>query len=96
MNIMTKMETIVMNMTGCSRQTANFVVNAIIDEWDGADDVKNTKYRIYYQIKSNGEIKPTKYIFDNTFDASQQCAWLNENSAGGVFGKYFYKEDEEE
>lgn len=34
MKLMTKMETIVMNMTGCNRETANLVVNAIIDEWD--------------------------------------------------------------
>lgn len=38
MNLMTKMENIVMNMTGCSRQTANLVVNAIIDEWDNEED----------------------------------------------------------
>lgn len=38
MNIMTKMENIVMNLTGCSRQTANLVVNTIIDEWDKEDE----------------------------------------------------------
>ncbi len=95
MNIMTKMETIVMNMTGCNRQTANLVVNAIIDEWDGEDDVKNTKYRIYHKTISSGIVKPTKYVFDSVFDASQKCNWLNENAVGGVFGRYFYKEDEE-
>jgi hypothetical protein len=31
---MTKMENVVMNMTGCNRQTANLVVNTIIDEWE--------------------------------------------------------------
>ena len=38
MILMTKMENIVMNMTGCSRQTANLVVNAVIDEWDSEEE----------------------------------------------------------
>lgn len=32
MNWMTQMENIVMNMTGCPRETANLVVNAIYQE----------------------------------------------------------------
>ena len=59
------------------------------------NNIKNTKYRIYYKITSNGITKPTNYVFDSAFDANQKCAWLNEESAAGVFGKYFYKEDEE-
>lgn len=37
MTLMIKMETIVMNITGCNRSTANIVVNAILDEWDNAE-----------------------------------------------------------
>lgn len=35
---MTKMENIVMNLTGCDRQIANTVVNTIINEWDNEDE----------------------------------------------------------
>ena len=38
MILMTKMENIVMNMTGCNRETANLVVNAVIDECDSEED----------------------------------------------------------
>lgn len=38
MKVMTRLETLVMNMTGCSRETANLVVNAILDEWDKAEN----------------------------------------------------------
>ena len=55
----------------------------------------NKRYRIYHKIISSGIVKPTKYVFDSAFDASQKCNWLNENAIGGIFGKYFYKEDEE-
>ena len=34
MKWMTEMENIVMNMTGCNRETANLVVNTICDEID--------------------------------------------------------------
>lgn len=34
---MTKMENIVMNMTGCPRETANLVVNAIYQEVEKAE-----------------------------------------------------------
>ena len=34
---MTKMENIVMNMTGCPRETANLVVNAILQEAEKED-----------------------------------------------------------
>ena len=34
---MTKMENIVMNMTGCPRETANLVVNAICQEVEKAE-----------------------------------------------------------
>ena len=44
MNIMTKMETIVMNMTGCSRQTANLVVNTIWDEIYEAEEENKGKW----------------------------------------------------
>ena len=40
---MTKMENIVMNLTGCCRQIANTVVNIIIDEWDKEDDKSEGK-----------------------------------------------------
>lgn len=56
--------------------------------------IKSTKYRIYHKTTSTERVKPTNYVFDDAFDASQKCAWLNENDSGGVFGKYFYKEDE--
>lgn len=35
---MTKMENMVMNLTGCSRQIANTVVNWVIDEWENEED----------------------------------------------------------
>jgi hypothetical protein len=38
MNIMTKLEDIVMRWTGCNRAVANEIVNEIIDEWDREDD----------------------------------------------------------
>lgn len=34
---MTRMENIVMNMTGCPRETANLVVNAIVQETEKAE-----------------------------------------------------------
>ncbi len=37
MNWMTQMENIVMNMTGCPRETANLVVNAILQEAEKAE-----------------------------------------------------------
>ena len=37
MNWMTQMENIVMNMTGCPRETANLVVNAIYQEVEKAE-----------------------------------------------------------
>ena len=48
-------------------------------------------YRIYY--KSLGEYQPTEEVFDNEFDASQRCFWLNENTIGCIFGTYVYKEE---
>lgn len=38
MKVITKLETIVMNMTGCSRETANLVVNVILNEWVKAEN----------------------------------------------------------
>ena len=51
---MTKMENIVMNMTGCPRETANLVVNAILQETEkencnNADDDNYEMLRIEQQ-----------------------------------------------
>lgn len=51
---MTKMENIVMNMTGCPRETANLVVNAILQEAEkencnNADDDNYEMLRIEQQ-----------------------------------------------
>jgi DNA-directed RNA polymerase subunit M/transcription elongation factor TFIIS len=37
MKLMTKLETIIMNRTGCNRETANLVANDIIDETENAN-----------------------------------------------------------
>jgi hypothetical protein len=37
MKFITKLETIIMNRTGCNRETANLVVNDILDEIDKVD-----------------------------------------------------------
>ena len=37
MKFMTKLETIIMNRTGCNRETANLVANDIIDETEKAN-----------------------------------------------------------
>ena len=34
MKLMTKLETVIMNRTGCNRETANLVANDILDEID--------------------------------------------------------------
>lgn len=91
MNPMTKMETIVMNLTGCSRQIANTVVNSILEEDMRSNAEEDVVYCIYY--KKNGELKDTYETFGNEFDASQRCYWLNENTLESVFGKYIYKEE---
>lgn len=60
------------------------------------DGIKNAKFRIYYKHESSGNIQETNYVFDSAFEASQKCAWLNEEALAGVFGKYFYKEQKAE
>jgi hypothetical protein len=37
MKLMTKLETIIMNRTGCNRETANLVANDVLDETEKAN-----------------------------------------------------------
>lgn len=96
---MTKMETIVMNMTGCNRQTANLVVNTIWDEIYNAENEnekytqKDRRYRIYFK-SIDGTKQKTDAVFDDKFDASQRCFYLNDNVA--IFGQYIYEEEQVE
>ena len=55
-------------------------------------ETKDGKRRIYYKSK-DGVIKPTNFAFDNAFDALIECSWLNNNTAEGVFGKFFVRCD---
>lgn len=96
MNIMTKMENIVMNMTGCNRQTANLVVNTIWDEIYEADRMdcqKEKWYRIYFK-SIDGTKHKTDAVFDDKFDASQRCFYLNDNVA--ILGQYIYEEEQDD
>lgn len=54
---MTKMENIVMNMTGCPRETANLVVNAILQETEKEDcnNADNDDYEML-RIEQQGGI----------------------------------------
>ena len=48
MQLMTKLETIIMNLTGCDRLAANLVANSIIQEIDDAN-----RQEIYNQAQQN-------------------------------------------
>lgn len=89
---MTKMETIVMNLTGCPRQIANTVVNAILEE-DMRSNAEDVVYRIYWKNKQTGEYHRGNEVFMNEFDASQRCFVLNDKALDSIFGQYIYKEE---
>ena len=90
MNPMTKMETIVMNLTGCPRQIANTVVNAILEEDMRSDTKENVVYRIYWKNNHTGECHKGNQVFTDEFEASQRCFELNDKA---IFGQYVYKEE---
>jgi len=56
------------------------------------EEIKSKKYRIYYKHESTGTIKETTYVFDTIIEAGSKCAWLNEETMAGAFGKYYYEE----
>ena len=96
MNPMTKMETIVMNLTGCDRQIANTVVNSILEEDMRGNTEEDVVYRIYWKNRQTGECHRGNEVFTNEFDASQRCFILNDEALGSVFGQYIYREEPKE
>lgn len=92
MNPMTKMETIVMNLTGCPRQIANTVVNSIL-EVHLRGNREDVVYRIYWKNKLTGEYHKSEEVFTDEFDATQRCFVLNDKALDSVFGQYIYKEE---
>lgn len=90
---MTKMENIVMNLTGCPRQIANTVVNAILEEDMRSNAEEDVVYRIYWKNKATGECHRGNEVFTNEFDASQRCFVLNDKALDSIFGQYIYKEE---
>lgn len=54
MKFMTKLETIIMNRTGCNRETANLVANDILTEVDNAE-------------RSHPKDKMRRYVIDGTY-----------------------------
>ena len=93
MNPMTKMETIVMNLTGCDRQIANTVVNSILEEDMRSNAEEDVVYRIYWKNRKTGEYHKSDMVFTNELDASQRCFVLNDKALDSVFGQYIYKEE---
>ena len=64
---MTKMENIVMNLTGCPRQIANTVVNAILEE-DMRSNAEDVVYRIYWKNKQTGECHRGNEVFTSELE----------------------------
>ena len=90
---MTKMENIVMNLTGCPRQIANTVVNAILEEDMRSNTKEDVVYRIYWKNRQTGECHKGNEVFTSEFDASQRCFELNDKALASIFGQYIYKEE---
>ena len=90
---MTKMENIVMNLTGCPRQIANTVVNAILEEDMRSNAEENVVYRIYWKNRQTGEYHRGNEVFTSEFDASQRCFVLNDKALDSIFGQYVYREE---
>jgi hypothetical protein len=90
---MTKMENIVMNLTGCQRQIANTVVNAILEEDMRSNAEEEVVYRIYWRNNKTGEYHKGNEVFTSEFDASQRCFELNDKALDSIFGQYIYREE---
>lgn len=90
---MTKMENIVMNLTGCPRQIANTVVNAILEEDMRSNTEEDVVYRIYWKHRQTGECHRSNEVFANEMDASHRCFVLNDKALDSIFGQYIYKEE---
>lgn len=93
MKPMTKMENIVMNLTGCHRQIANTVVHSILEEDMRSNIEHRIAYRIYWKNNKTGECIRTDEVFTDELDASQRCFVLNDKSLDSIFGQYYYKEE---
>jgi hypothetical protein len=88
----TKMENIVMKLTGCPRQRANTVVNAILGQYLRGN-TEDVVYRIYWRNKLTGEYHKGDEVFTSEFDASQRCFELNDKALDSIFGQYIYTEE---
>ena len=93
MKPMTKMENIVMNLTGCPRRIANTVVNVILEEDMRSNTEKDVVYRIYWKNRKTGEYHKSDEVFTDEIDASHRCFVLNDKALDSVFGQYIYKEE---
>ena len=88
MKLMTKLETIIMNRTGCNRETANLVANDILDEADKANFTEEAEVKHGYWFISEYEYLNCSECGESYFTGADSTAEAKERLAEGNYYPY--------
>ena len=88
MKFMVKLETIIMNRTGCNRETANLVANDILNEVDEVDFTETAEVKHGYWFISEYEYLNCSECGESYFTGADSTAEAKERLAKGMSYPY--------
>lgn len=88
MKFMVKLETIIMNRTGCNRETANLVANDILSEVDKEDYTETATMKHGYWFISEYEYLNCSVCGEAYFTGADSTAEAKERLAEGKYYPY--------